>query len=109
MLLKLATHTIVLPHLSKRLHNSKPTTRSRVSTNTKETDKPAIRVVLWFIGTPLMDDSSVDTQLLPSATVEELRLGRVELFGITSVVHIKCKSKLFIKEGVCTILISVFC
>lgn len=56
-----------------------------------------------------MDDSSVDTQSLPSATVEELRLGRVELFGITSVVHIKCKSKLFIKEGVCTVLISVFC
>ena len=56
-----------------------------------------------------MDDSSVDTQSLPSATVEELRIGRVELFGITSVVHIKCKSKLFIKEGVCNILISVFC
>lgn len=47
-----------------------------------------------------MDDSSVDTQSLPFATVEELRLGRVELSGITSVVHIKCKSKLFIKEGV---------
>lgn len=56
-----------------------------------------------------MDDSSVGTQSLPSDTVEELRIGRVELFGITSVVHIKCKSKLCIKEGVCTILISVFC